>query len=208
MKTPKHFIKRLYQYRQALFRLQKLGFVRIYSDDLAEAIGVTAVQVRKDFSLFAISGNKRGGYVVAELINQLNNKLGKNETQEAILVGAGNIGRALLQYDGFSREGIRLVAAFDIDPARHDAGAGIPVLPFDDMSAFVRREGIITGIIAVPVAAAQQVMDKMVGAGIRGILNFAPVVLKAPEEVFVDSINLVLELETVNYFAQAYARDE
>lgn len=208
MKTTKHFIKRLYQYRQALFRLQKLGFVRIYSDDLAEAISVTAVQVRKDFSLFAISGNKRGGYVVAELISQLNDKLGKNETQKAILVGAGNIGRALMQYDGFSREGIRLVAAFDIDPARHSPEADIPVLAIAEMSAFVQREDIITGIIAVPVVAAQQVLDTMVAAGIKGVLNFAPVVLKSPEDIFVDSINLVLELETVNYFAQAYAKAE
>lgn len=208
MKTTKHFIKRLYQYRQALYRLRKLGFVRIYSDDLAEAIGVTAVQVRKDFSLFAISGNKRGGYAVIELINQLNTKLGKNETQKAVLAGAGNIGRALMQYTGFSQEGISVVAAFDIDPLRHDRQSPIPVLPIDEMKSFAEREQIITGIIAVPVAAAQQVMDTMVAAGIKGVLNFAPVVLKAPDDVFVDGINLVLELETVHYFAQAFARSD
>lgn len=207
MKTTQQFIQRLYRYRQSLYRFQKIGYVRIYSDDLAEAIGVTAVQVRKDFSLFGITGNKRGGYALTELLLQLNAKLGKDQPQKAVLVGGGNIGTALLQYDGFSKEGIQLVAAFDIDPMRQNEKASPPVFPFEQMRPFIEKERIKTGIVAVPVAAAQQVLDTMVAAGIKGVLNFAPVVLKAPDDVFIDNINLVLELETVNYFAQALSKD-
>jgi redox-sensing transcriptional repressor len=127
----KKCILRLLRYKNALHRFDGLGFVKIFSDNLADAVGVTASQVRKDFSLFGISGNKRGGYQIDALLEKLNGLMGKNETQKVVIVGGGHIGTALMKYKGFEKEGIKIVACFDIDPAKFSGVKGheIPVLP-------------------------------------------------------------------------------
>ena len=118
-------ILRLSRYKKALSRLQAMGFKKVFSDNLADAIGVTPSQVRKDFSLFDITGNKKGGYDIEDLIEKLNRILGKEEEEKVILVGCGNIGQALLKYKGFRKEGINITAAFDADAAKVDpAGTG------------------------------------------------------------------------------------
>jgi redox-sensing transcriptional repressor len=114
----KKCILRLLRYKNALHRFDGLGFVKIFSDNLADAVGVTASQVRKDFSLFGISGNKRGGYQIDALLEKLNGLMGKNETQKVVIVGGGHIGTALMKYKGFEKEGIKIVACFDIDPTK------------------------------------------------------------------------------------------
>ena len=199
----KNSIVRLSRYKNALGRFQKLGYVRLFSDILADAIGVTAAQVRKDFSLFGIKGNKRGGYNVDELIGKLNELLGKNKTQNVIIAGAGKIGTALLKYKGFENEGIRIAASFDIDPAKVNGTAEIPVHPLENLKSFARANDIKIGIIAVPDIAAQQVFEIMVSAGIKGVLNFAPIRLKDSPDVVVNNVNLELELENVIYFVNA-----
>lgn len=197
----KKCIIRLFRYKNALHRLNNLGFVKVFSDNLADAVGVTASQVRKDFSLFGISGNKRGGYKIEELLEKLNHILGKNEQQKVIIVGGGNIGSALMKYRGFEKEGLKIAACFDIDPAKYGHKEGdIPVLALDSMKDFVRKNNIKIGIIAVPDVAAQQVLDLMLASGIKGIVNFAPIRLKAADDCFINNVNLVLELETVIYF--------
>lgn len=196
----KKCIIRLFRYKNALHRFNNLGFVKVFSDNLAEAVGVTATQVRKDFSLFGISGNKRGGYQIDSLLEKLNHILGKNEQQKVIVVGSGNIGSALLKYRGFEKEGLKIAACFDIDPSKYDHKEGnIPVLPLEELRDFVSRNHIKIGVIAVPDIAAQQVLDQMVAAGIKGVLNFAPIRLRA-EDCVINNVNLVLELETVIYF--------
>ena len=182
MKLPKHCVTRLYRYRDALQKLKTLGFLKVFSDDLADAIGVTSVQVRKDFSLFGISGNKRGGYLIDNLLTQLNQLLGKDKTVEVVLAGAGHIGRALMHYDGFEKEGIVIKAACDIDPLKYGQETKIPILPLDEFAAFIKKNNIRIGIIAVPYFAAQQIVDVMISAGVKGVLNFAPVTLKVPED--------------------------
>ncbi len=194
---------RLSRYKNALKRLSSLNFVRVYSDNLADAAGVTAAQVRKDFSLFGITGNRRGGYKVDELIEQLNKILGKDQLQEVVVVGVGNIGTALVQYGGFESSGIKIVAGFEIDPAKQDADAAIPILPLEQLGEFLTNRQIRLGIIAVPDYAAQQVLELMVAAGVKGVLNFAPICLKAPEGCFVSNINLETELENIIYFVNA-----
>ena len=193
-------IIRLSRYKNALRRLKSLGFVKVFSDNLADAIGVTASQVRKDFSLFGITGNKRGGYQIDGLIERLNNILGKNEIQKVILAGAGKIGTALMRYNGFEKEGIRIVAAFDIDPAKFQQEAPTPIYPIQEMKAFIEANGIRIGIIAVPEAAAQPVLNDMLGAGVRGILNFSPITFKSSGNYEVNNVSLVSELEKVIYF--------
>ncbi len=203
MITNKNCIIRLSRYKNALYRLQALGFVKVFSDNLADAIGVSASQVRKDFSLFGLGGNKRGGYQIDVLIERLNTILGKDKVQKVIVAGAGHIGTALMRYQGFEKEGIRIIAGFDIDPARFGGQAQAPVLPMDQMRDFVRNNQVRIGIIATPDIAAQQVADIMFSAGIKGVLNFAPIRLKVPEECVVNNINVELELENVVYFVNA-----
>lgn len=200
MITNKNSVIRLSRYKNALYRLQSMGFVKVFSDNLADAVGGTSSQVRKDFSLFGITGSKRGGYQIDELIVRLNEILGKNVTQKVVVVGAGHIGTALLQYSGFVKEGLAIAAAFDIDPARYNKEGAVPILPMEELKEFVRTHGIKIGIIAVPDVAAQQALDMMASGGIKGVLNFAPIRLRAPEGVVVNNVNLVSELENVVYF--------
>ncbi|MDM7925888.1 MAG: redox-sensing transcriptional repressor Rex [bacterium] len=202
----KKVVARLSSYRTALLRFHELGFVKVFSDTLAEAVGATSAQVRKDFSLFGISGNKKGGYQTDILIEKLQSLLGKDRVQPVIVVGIGNIGTALLKYRGFEDEGIRIVAGFDLDPAKINRKLKVPVLPADEMQDFIREQRVTIGIIAVPDAAAQAVCDTLVAAGIRGILNFAPIVLRAEEGVVVNNVNLQNELENVIYFVNTLAK--
>ncbi len=184
-------------------RLRTLNFVRVFSDNLADAAGVTAAQVRKDFSLFGITGNRRGGYKVDELADQLNKILGKDQLHEFIMIGVGNIGRALLHYPGFERSGINIAAGFDIDPAKYNRDGKPPVLPLDQLGEVIKTRDIKLAIIAVPDYAAQQVLELALSAGIKGILNFAPICLKAPGGCVVNNINLETELENLIYFVNA-----
>jgi redox-sensing transcriptional repressor len=180
-----------------------MGFKKIFSDNLADAIGVTPSQVRKDFSLFGITGNKKGGYEIDELVEKLNNVLGKNDIEKVVLIGCGNIGTALTHYNGFVKEGIHIVAAFDTDPAKLAADSVPPVLHVDSLEQFIIANTIRTAIIAVPDMAAQSIFDIVIRAGIKGILNFAPIHLRTPEDIVVTNVNLEMELEAVIYFANA-----
>ncbi len=201
--TNRTCIIRLSRYKNALVRLKALNFVRVFSENLADAAGVTATQVRKDFSIFGITGNRRGGYKVDELMEQLNKVLGKDRIHQFVLVGMGNLGRALLQYSGFEKSGIKVVAGFDIDAVKYDEEAEVPILPMERLNAFVSEHEIELGIIAVPDFAAQQVLELMLQGGVKGILNFAPICLKGPEGVVLNNINLVNELENIIYFVNA-----
>ncbi|MBN1505437.1 MAG: redox-sensing transcriptional repressor Rex [Sedimentisphaerales bacterium] len=196
-------IIRLSRYKNALNRLKALNFIRVFSDNLADAAGVTAAQVRKDFSLFGITGNRRGGYKVDELSEQLYRILGKDQLQEFVVVGVGNIGRALLRYQGLEKSGIRIAAGFDIDPVKYDAEGGPPVLPLERLVEFVKARGVKLGVIAVPDYAAQQVLELMLSAGVKGVLNFAPICLKTPPGCVISNINLETELENLIYFVNA-----
>lgn len=196
-------IIRLSRYKNALNRLRTLNFVRVFSDNLADAAGVTAAQVRKDFSLFGITGNRRGGYKVDDLAEQLNKILGKNQLHEFVVLGIGNIGRALLHYPGFDRSGISVAAGFDIDPAKYDRDSKPPVLPLEQLAEVIQVRDVKLAILAVPDYAAQQVLELVLAAGIKGVLNFAPICLKAPPGCVVNNINLETELENLIYFVNA-----
>lgn len=201
-------ISRLSRYRKALIHLKQLGFVKVFSDTLGEAVGVTSAQVRKDFSLFGISGNKRGGYNIEELIERLQNILGKDQVQDVIVVGVGNIGSALMQYHEFEKEGIRIIAGFDIDPSKINAKAKVPIYHLDEMEPFIKKNKIEVGIVAVPDIAAQQICDLMVSFGIVGILNFAPIRLKSNDDVIINNVNVQMELENVIYFVNALSKSK
>lgn len=208
MITNKNCIIRLSRYKNALYRLRESGAVKVFSNNLADAIGVLPSQVRKDFSFVGISGNKRGGYQIDVLIGKLNSILGKDELQKVIVVGAGNIGTALMKYNGFEKEGIKILACFDIDPRKCRRSGKIPVLPLKELKDFVIAHKIKIGVIAVPDSAAQAALDIMIASGISGVLNFAPIALKPQREAVINNVNLELELESVIYFVNARAKTE
>jgi len=193
-------ILRLSRYKNAALRLKSLNFVKVFSDNLADATGVTASQVRKDFSLFSISGNRRGGYQIDELLTQLNRVLGKDKLQKFIVIGVGNLGRALINYPGFAKSEIKIVAGFDIDPAKYNRKADTLILPMDELAGFAKTNEIELAIITVPDFAAQEAFEKLMPAGIKGVLNFAPIRLKGDDKIVVHNLNLETEFENLIYF--------
>ncbi|MFA7257480.1 MAG: redox-sensing transcriptional repressor Rex [Kiritimatiellales bacterium] len=193
-------ILRLSRYKNAALRLKSLNFLKVFSDNLADATGVTASQVRKDFSIFSISGNRRGGYQIEELLTQLNRVLGKDKLQKFILVGVGNLGRALINYQGFAKSEIKIVAGFDTDPAKFNRKADTLILPMDELAGFIKTNEVELAILTVPEFNAQEAFDKLKAAGIKGILNFAPTRLKSDDKVIVHNLNLETEFENLIYF--------
>ncbi len=194
-------INRLSNYRKVLLKLQSLGFRKVYSDNLADALGLTAAQVRKDLSKFHLTGNKKGGYQVDSLIISLNEILGKNEDQKIIIVGCGKLGTALMGYNRFFREGIKVVAGFDTDPAIIKPENSIPIHGMEKIPEVVNRENVKIAIITVPENAAQHVYEILLDCGILGVLNFTPTQLKNTEHCVVHNVNLDMEIENLFYFA-------
>ncbi len=194
-------IQRLLQYRTCLEKLDEIGCERVFSHTLGHETGTSAEQVRKDFSKFSIKGNKRGGYQIKDLIKILDETFGKHETQKVILVGMGNIGRALSHYRGFARKKIEIAAAFEIDPVKIGKKFDLPVFSLTDIENFLKQNSIHVAILAIPESQAQAVCNKLVDCGVKGIMNFAPIVLKVPDGVKVNNINLSYELEGLIYHA-------
>ncbi len=201
-------VNRLARYKNALDKLRSLGLARVFSDNLADVLGVSAALVRKDFSAFGLSGNKRGGYKVEELIIQISHILGRDEPQKVVIVGCGKIGTALMNYNGFSHQRVKIVAAFDVNPAKIDPHAHIPVLNISQLSAVVTAEEVRFAILTVPEAAAAGVVDTLLDLGIRGILNFSPIPLKDTGDCVIHNINIALELENLFYLVRLSAKSD
>jgi redox-sensing transcriptional repressor len=195
----KSTILRLARYLRVLEKLKSLGFVKVFSNNLGDAIGVTPAVVRKDLAVISILGNKRGGYHIDSLIAQLASVLGKGENHNVVIAGCGRIGSALMEYKGFARDGIRLLAGFDVDPARIGRASPIAVYDIKEMPEFIRSHQITVGIIAAPEAAAARILETMTSAGVQGVLNFAPVELKGGENCLILNVNLGLEIENLFY---------
>lgn len=157
--------------------------------------------------MFGLTGRRRGGYLIDELIQSLNKILGKDREQRIVIVGCGKIGEALMNYGGFAREGIRVVAGFDVNPAKFDEEAPIPILPMNRLAEVTRREQVTVAVATVPEPVAAQVLERLAEAGIHGVLNFAPVTLKGGHGCIVQNINIALEIENLFYFVRAARED-
>jgi redox-sensing transcriptional repressor len=163
-------------------------------------LGLIPVQVRKDLQYTGIIGRPKTGYSVSELIHSIETFLGWNNINEAFLVGAGNLGTALLGHERFSKFGLRIVAAFDTDPAKANLWIhNKAVLPLDQLADLAQRMSIHLGIITTPAEAAQSVADEMVKGGIQAIWNFAPVRLRMPEQIIVHNEDLYSTLATLSW---------
>ena len=198
---PARTIERMVLYKRILSDLQTKGVSMLFSHQLAELAHNTSTQVRRDLMEIGYSGSPRKGYNVAELIAAIAQILDGSKERMIALVGVGNLGRAILSYFTYKHPGLTIAAAFDTDERQvNRVVAGCRCYHFDQFETLVREKQINLGIITVPAASAQSVADRMTGAGIRGILNFAPVPLKVPDDVFVDRIDLASALEKLAYF--------
>lgn len=187
---------RILEYKRVLKKLKALGLKRVFSSNLGDALGVSASLVRRDFSVLTPCGNKKGGYEIDSLMDEINRYLHKDKMTKVVLAGFGKLGSALLDYKGFVEEKIEFTAAFDKNPSKfRDKKNGIPVYNVDKMATFITKNKITIGVIAVPGEVAQQMADIMVMAGIKAILNFAPTRLALPADCQENHINLALELE-------------
>lgn len=191
--------KRLQKYRMALLRLKKMGLTRAFSHSIADETEESPSIIRKDFSLCGIKGNRRGGYNIDETLEELVKLFGREKEQNVILVGLGNIGLALVNYDGYKHSNFNLVAAFDIDRSKISKRFNIPVYSMDSVKEIVDAFDVSVAILAVPESFAQETCHYLIDCGIKGILNFAPVLLKVPEHALVNNINIMVELERLMY---------
>ena len=193
-------IKRLLNYKTLLNQLQNLGFVKVFSDNIADALGVSASLVRKDFAIFGIAGSQKGGYEIASIVGKINDILGKNKEQKVVLVGVGRLGTAFLQFGkGFHNEGIKVVAAFDINPEKVDETKEIPVLPMAKLSEFVQENEIKFAIVTVPEAAGRQTIELLMSENIRGILNFTSLKIKSTDKTIINNVDIEHELARLIY---------
>ena len=189
-------IDRLPLYLRFLQEASARGDKYISSSVIAQSISVSSVLVRKDLALVSSkAGVPRKGFAVATLINDIEKFLGYDNLSDVIVVGAGGLGKAFLGYEGFKNNGMNIVAAFDKDPTLVGTFvSGKPILPMDKLPAFVEERKIRIGIIAVPKGAAQEVLDKMAGAGIKAIWNFAPAALQTPKGITLKTEDLAASL--------------
>jgi redox-sensing transcriptional repressor len=200
---PRKTIYRLSIYLRCLARLHENGIGTVSSEALARAAGVKPTQLRKDLAYFGTFGTRGLGYDVTELFKKISEELGTSRLQPVILVGVGHLGLALVSYRGFEKEGFEIVAAFDAEPRRkRDKEIKQPIYGMNELPAFVKKQNIRMAILTVPAAAAQEVANQLIEAGVTGILNFSPIVLSVPEEVMVNNVNLAIELENLSYFTQ------
>jgi len=200
---PDATVSRLPLYLRVLAELAGEAETTVSSDELADAAGVTSAKVRKDLSALGSHGTRGIGYDVAHLIDEIRSALGLTQHWSILIAGIGNLGQALARYKGFAERGFRVAALLDVDPAKVGSlVADLRVRHLDELSEVVRTEGVAIGVIATPAPAAQDVADRMVRAGVRSILNFAPAMLTVPEGVTIRKVDLATELQILSYYEQ------
>lgn len=193
-------VNRFSLYLRHLERLHHEGTPKVSSGQLGEALGVNDAQVRKDLAYLGNLGQPGIGYNTRELISALRNRLGIDRQWAVVVAGVGNLARALLRYRGFEQQGFRFVALFDADPQKLGQRVdGLEVRSPDEMPAIVAATGAELALLTVPADAAQPVADALVAAGIRGILNFAPTVLRLPPGVGLVAVDLAVQLEQLAF---------
>lgn len=198
--VPKVVVNRLSLYLRELQRLETSGQATISSGQLGALLGFSDAQVRKDLGFFGQFGYPGVGYRCEELIRAMRDILGTNQLWPVVMVGVGNLGQALLGYRGFVRQNFRIVAAFDADPSKvGQSFDGITVRAVEHLPAFVNEHAIRLGMIVVPAERAQEVAERLVAAGIDGIVNFAPVTLTLPPKIQVVAVDLAIELEQLSF---------
>jgi redox-sensing transcriptional repressor len=189
-------VYRLLNYKNLLNRLKSIGFVKVFSDNLADTLDISPSLVRKDFREFGIRGAQKGGYTIEAVLSKINEVLGINKKHRIIIVGAGRIGQALMHFPRFQKEGIIITAGFDTDPEKIDEHSDVPIYHVKEMVEFIKKYNIKLAILAVPENAAMGCLDMMESAGIKGILNFTSMNLKS-EQIAINNVNIGNEIENL-----------
>lgn len=202
-------VRRFPSYLRILMQNRESGHKTISATQLAEELGLTPIQVRKDLASTGIEGRPKVGFSIDELISSITHALGWDNLTEALIVGAGNLGSALAAYDGFSAYGLRIVAIFDKDPSKIGKRIGdLTVLPVDGINQYIKNNRVTIAVIAVPANQAQATADMLVKCGIRGIWNFAPKNLKVPEDVVMQRTDLAASFAVLSVLLRRKYREE
>jgi redox-sensing transcriptional repressor len=203
---PDATVSRLPLYLQALTGLAERGVATVSSEELATAAGVGSAKLRKDLSHLGSYGTRGVGYDVQYLVYQISRELGLTQDWRVVIVGIGNLGHALANYGGFTSRGFTVAALVDADPnVIGETVAGLPVLPLGELDQVVATLGVQIGVVATPGPQAQAVCDRLVAAGVTGVLNFAPCVLNVPDGVMVRRVDLATELQILAFHEQRRA---
>lgn len=198
---PDIVVGRLPRYLQALQHLHQDGQKTTSSQELGEKVGISAAQIRKDLSLFGEFGKQGTGYSISFLIDQLQNILKVDRVWDIALIGAGDLGHAIARYGGFKNRGFRIVLVFDNNPEK--IGSMIGDLIIQDIAALeekIRESDIEIAMLTTPAAAAQQIAEALAQAGIRAILNYAPITLNLPPEIHIENIDPIFQLQHMTYY--------
>ncbi len=200
---------RLSVYLRCLSELEAAGVATVSSQALAKQFNLNSAQIRKDLAYFGEFGVRGVGYFVKELRRNLQQILGLNEERRIAIVGAGNLGLAVAKYQGFNPHTFRIVALFDDDPQKvgTQTHSGLPIHSTGQLAEIIEREAIGIIILAVPATAAQQVLDRVAAAGIKAVLNFAPVVLNPKAGVKVKNVDLSVSLESLSFFLARHSNE-
>jgi len=200
-KIPEMTVRRLSVYTRCLQQLEEDGVKTVSSQELAERFNFNSAQVRKDLAYFGEFDVRGIGYYVAGLKAELQKILGLDREWPVVLVGLGNLGAALFHYKGFSKQGFRIVAVFDDDPAKAgNTVDGVPIMPMRDLPKETKARNLQIAIVAVPAESAQAVTEKLTAAGIKAILNFAPGRIRAVKDVRLKNVDLSIELESLSFY--------
>jgi len=198
---PDIVVIRLPRYLRALDYMQRNGIKTTSSQELGEAIGISAAKIRKDLSQFGEFGKQGTGYSVRFLIDQLKTILHVDRSWDLALVGVGDLGHALAGYQGFINRGFRIAMAFDNDPEKiGKTVAGLTVLPIERLQEELRDSGVKIAMLTVPAAVAQEVAENLVKSGIKAILNYAPMQLNLPKTIHVEYIDPMTKLQHMTYY--------
>ncbi|ASN62634.1 redox-sensing transcriptional repressor Rex [Latilactobacillus curvatus] len=206
---PRATAKRLPLYYRYLNFLNNSGKTKISSTELSEAVKVDSATIRRDFSYFGALGKRGYGYDVASLLDFFKKTLNQDRLTNVALIGVGNLGHALLNYNFKQTNNIRISAAFDVKPEMIGTiQTGVPVYSMDEMAEQLKNQQIEIVILTVPIDEAQEVTDELVAAGIKGIMNFTPIRISVPSNVRIQNVDLAKELQTLIYFLDNYTGEQ
>jgi redox-sensing transcriptional repressor len=204
----KSVLKRLPGYLSYLKTLPDGTATYISATALANALGMGEVQVRKDLAMVSDGGRPKVGYLRERLMEDISQFLGYDNTTDAIMIGAGKLGKALMGYKGFEAYGLNIQAAFDINPAKESTDEGKPVYSMDKLESYCRAHKVLMAIITVPGDQAQSVCDQLIRCGIKAVWNFAPTHLDVPPHILVQNENMATSLAVLSMHLQAQMKDK
>ena len=207
-KISKSVLKRLPGYLAYLKNMPESAPSHISATALANALGMGEVQVRKDLAMVSDGGRPKIGYLREGLIDDIEQFLGYDNTTDAVLIGAGKLGQALMAYKGFDEYGLNILAAFDANPEMDRTDEGKPVYPITKLEQFCRTHKVLMGIITVPARSAQEVADQLIACGIKAIWNFAPTHLDVPSNILIQTENMATSLAVLSVHLQAQIKEE